>query len=132
MNNLMDTGNHLAPYTSPFEYTREEWVKHFDHFLPTGSSREQVTIYFLTEYELNRKEGYWKMRRFWTALGYLLKHLNDFEKFIVVHERSALISAPIVRGLWHYYSAIPNENLASEPPHVLILAAAEMECATNL
>ena len=67
------------------------------------------------------------MDRCGTALAYLMRHLADFEKFVVVHEGRALISAPIVFALWRHYGPIPEEHLEDEPSPARILQLAEEE-----
>lgn len=118
---------------SKYEYSSDEWMEHFDYFFrsPQGSGKTELLRYFGAEYKHSGSEGCWKMNRCGTALAYLMRHLDDFEQFVVCHqhsetrERLALISAPIVFALWRYYGAIPDEHLQNEPDPEVILALAE-------
>ena len=116
------------PYKPKYQYSTEEWIAHFDHFFhaPQESDKEGLLRYFHAQYQGNL-EGCWKMNRFGMAWSYLMRHLEDFEKFVVVHEKRALVSAPIVLALWRYYGAIPNEHLADEPSADLIFRLASDE-----
>jgi hypothetical protein len=116
-------------YIPKYEYSSDEWVRHFDHFfrLPEGSNKDELLRYFRTNYKSVPSEGCWKMNRCAAALAYLMRHLADFEQFVVTHERRALISTPIVIALWRYYGRMPDEHLSDEPDPKMILELATEE-----
>jgi hypothetical protein len=119
----------MIGYKPKFEYSAEEWATHFEHFFrsPNGSNRHELMRYFHSQYPSPQtpSEGCWKMNRCGTALAYLMRHLADFEKFVVVLGRKGLVSFPIVLALWRYYGAIPDEYLKVEPAPELILGLVE-------
>jgi len=118
-----------APYKPKHEYSSDEWVQHFDHFFrsPRGSNKAELLSYFGAQYRQSPSEGCWKMNRCGTALAYLMRHLAEFEEFVVTHEGRALVSAPIVLALGRYYAAIPDEHLDDEPNPEMILEYAREE-----
>lgn len=117
----------MSDYVPKYQYPIDEWLKHFEHFFrsPYGSNKEELLRYFRDEFLASPKEGGWKMNRCGTALAYLMRYLDDFQQFVVSHERKALVSKPIVVGLWYYYSRIPDEHLMEEPDAGRILELAQ-------
>jgi len=119
-------------YQPKFEYSMDEWLNHFEYFFqsPRGSQPGEMAKYFCRQYK-NRAEGLWKRNRCGTAMAYLMRHLNDFELFVVLHEREGVVSAPIVIALGRYYARIPDEYLNIEPAPGRILELAK-ESAVEL
>ena len=118
-----------SSYKPKYEYSCDEWVRDFDYFFrsPNGSNKTELLKYFSTLHRESPKVGCWKMNRCGMALDCLMRNLSIFEEFIVQHEGKALVSAPIVRGLWRYYGGIPDEHLAKKPNPELILELAREE-----
>jgi hypothetical protein len=118
----------VTSYVPKYQYSIDEWIKHFDYFVRLGrSNKEDLLQYFTSEYPGSREEGLWKLRRFDAGFRYLLNHVSDFEKHIVVHERMALVSRPMVAAAWRYFGPIPDEHLYEEPSPSVMLQLADEE-----
>jgi len=122
------------PFRPEFDYSIDEWVGHFDHFfrLWGKNTKEGILQHFASQYPHSIPERRWKMNRFRTAMRYLLKHQSDFEELVVTHENLAVVTLPVVQGLWRYYTSVPDDYLGIEPkPELILQLAREVTSGLN-
>ena len=105
-------------YQPRHDYSIDEFVAHFDHFAtsPEGTARNALIRYFAAHYS-NRSEALYKLNRFGNAFAYLMRHLDEFEPFVVAGvvegQKRALVSKPLVVALARYFRGMPDECLAN-------------------
>jgi len=116
-------------YIPDYQYSIDEFVDHFDHFAgsPEGTNKGALIHYFADHYQ-NHSEACYKMNRFGMAFAYMMRHLRDFEQFVVVGEEGrALVAKPLVVALARYFGPIPEQYLDAEPDAERILELAREE-----
>jgi hypothetical protein len=104
-------------YVPEHRYSVDEFMTHFDYFAtsPEGTKKEALIRYFAAHYP-NRSEALYKLNRFGTAFAYMMRHLGDFEQFVIVgEERRAVVSRPLVIALARYFCQMPKEYLHIDP-----------------
>ena len=117
-------------YKPEYEYDADEFVADWDAYVH-GSEAAPNTDYapkkhFAQKYP-DPQEARYKLRRFAAATLYLQNHLSSLEEFSVVGQRLALVTLPLVLGLWRYYGAISDKHIRDEPDADSILRLAREE-----
>lgn len=119
----------MNAYTPEHEYTCDEFVDDFDHFVRSQKEMDGKMLiqYFGLKYS-NNSEACYKYNRFILAYKFLLGNYEGLEKFVFAGTSGkALVSKPVVIGLWRYFGAIPREHLNEAPTIDLILQLSNEE-----
>lgn len=117
---------------SEYEYTWEEFAADFGAWVssqaPAPNTEYNWRSYFAERYP-DSDEALYKKARLCVAVMYLERHFSSpvFAEFLVLGEMSLLVAHPLVEALWHYFGAIPENYLHSDPPVERILRLAKGE-----